>query len=284
LINYLARICERDKDAFIGNQNFGNKSDIVQSILGYQFFRRASLGNEPNVPVELLEEPTHAHHPRSWPTTVNPLTSSSSRTSFHRHMWPAMPLPWSPPNVGPPSHVPCMCLPLKPQLRALPTHPSCWLHRWVSSHCRGYHIQSVCGCLPRFWSRGLVLSTSELPMGRTQKKVDGAQCKIRMAWYAWERRLHALEVEELAYCFARDVHQSSSWSNYCGWSCGLWELVDLTFFFFGLPVSLNDINVLAEISSICKLASENSLAFNYIVNGHDYTMGSTTSILRGQHL
>jgi hypothetical protein len=46
--------------------------------------------------------------------------------------------------------------------------------------------------------------------GEDTKKVDGAQCKIRMAWYAWELKLYALEVEELAYCLARDVHRSSS--------------------------------------------------------------------------
>jgi hypothetical protein len=31
------------------NQNFGNKPNVEQSILGYQFFGRASLGSEPNV-------------------------------------------------------------------------------------------------------------------------------------------------------------------------------------------------------------------------------------------
>jgi hypothetical protein len=49
--------------------------------------------------------------------------------------------------------------------------------------------------------------------------------------------LYALEVEELAYCLARDVHRSSSWSNYCAWSCGLRGLKDLTFFLLAARIS-----------------------------------------------
>jgi hypothetical protein len=50
LTNYLARICERYGGAVIGNQIFGNKLSIEESLIGYQFFGRATLGNEPNMP------------------------------------------------------------------------------------------------------------------------------------------------------------------------------------------------------------------------------------------
>jgi hypothetical protein len=156
-LKILARICERDKEAFIGNQYFCNKSDIVQSILGYQFFRTASLENEPSVPLESPEEPTHAHHPRLWPTTVNPLTSSASQTSFHRHRW-------SPLNVGPPSHVPCMCLPLKPPTQAVAPHTPMSIYALET-----IPRSTACGCLPRFRSRGFGVEYLRAPNGRTQK-------------------------------------------------------------------------------------------------------------------
>jgi hypothetical protein len=42
--------------------------------------------------------------------------------------------------------------------------------------------------------------------------------------------------------------------------------------FFGFPVSLNDINVLHRSHVLARLASGDTPACNYIVNGHDYTM------------
>jgi hypothetical protein len=43
--------------------------------------------------------------------------------------------------------------------------------------------------------------------------------------------------------------------------------------FFGLPGSLNDINVLHRSPLLAKLASGEAPACNYKVNGHDYTIG-----------
>jgi hypothetical protein len=43
--------------------------------------------------------------------------------------------------------------------------------------------------------------------------------------------------------------------------------------FFGLPGSLNDINVLHRSHLLARLASGDAPACNYTVNGHDYTMG-----------
>jgi hypothetical protein len=43
--------------------------------------------------------------------------------------------------------------------------------------------------------------------------------------------------------------------------------------FFGLPGSLNDINVLHRSYVFAQLASGKAPACNYTVNGHDYTMG-----------
>jgi hypothetical protein len=42
--------------------------------------------------------------------------------------------------------------------------------------------------------------------------------------------------------------------------------------FFGFPGSLNDINVLHRSHVLARLASGDTPACNYIVNGHDYTM------------
>jgi hypothetical protein len=49
--------------------------------------------------------------------------------------------------------------------------------------------------------------------------------------------------------------------------------VDLALFFFGLPRSLNDINVLHRFPLFSKLAGGFAPACNYKVNGHQYTMG-----------
>jgi hypothetical protein len=43
--------------------------------------------------------------------------------------------------------------------------------------------------------------------------------------------------------------------------------------FFGLSGSLNNINMLYRSHLFAKLASGEALAYNYKVNGHDYTMG-----------
>ena len=43
--------------------------------------------------------------------------------------------------------------------------------------------------------------------------------------------------------------------------------------FFGLPGSLNDINVLHRSHLFARLASGDAPACNYTINGHDYTMG-----------
>jgi hypothetical protein len=44
-------------------------------------------------------------------------------------------------------------------------------------------------------------------------------------------------------------------------------------FFFGLPGSLNDINVLQRSYIFFQLVSDQSSACNYIVNGYEYNMG-----------
>jgi hypothetical protein len=43
--------------------------------------------------------------------------------------------------------------------------------------------------------------------------------------------------------------------------------------FFGLPGSLNDINVLHHSHLFAKLAEGEGLEVNYTINGHNYTMG-----------
>jgi hypothetical protein len=44
-------------------------------------------------------------------------------------------------------------------------------------------------------------------------------------------------------------------------------------YFFGLPRSLNDINVLHRSPLFAKLAEGKAPKVNYYINGHDYTMG-----------
>jgi hypothetical protein len=71
LTNYLANNCERDGGALIGNQIFGNKPNIEQSILGYQFFWQASFGV---TNVGSGEKPEYGFHlplPRSTPSHAN---------------------------------------------------------------------------------------------------------------------------------------------------------------------------------------------------------------------
>ena len=43
--------------------------------------------------------------------------------------------------------------------------------------------------------------------------------------------------------------------------------------FFGMPVTLNDINVLQRSHLFAKLASGDAPACNYTINGHEYTKG-----------
>jgi hypothetical protein len=49
--------------------------------------------------------------------------------------------------------------------------------------------------------------------------------------------------------------------------------LDLACFFFGLPGSLNDINVLHRSHVFAKLAEGEAPEVNYNINGHQYTMG-----------
>jgi hypothetical protein len=141
----------------------------------------------------------------------------------------------------------------------------------ASSHWRRYDSQPLCGCLPRFWSGILVSSTSELPMKRTQIGWR-TQWSKRTTGYAWERRLHALAVEEMPCCLARAVHWLSSRSNYFSWTGCLSGLVDLALFLWVSQVCQWHKNLLRS-PIFASLASGDALTRNYTFNCHGYTIG-----------
>jgi hypothetical protein len=61
------------------------------------------------------------------------------------------------------------------------------------------------------------------------------------------------------------------WSN--NYSRSLLQDLWMWHYFFGLPGSLNDINVLQRSHIFSRLFSDNATACNYTVNGHEYNMG-----------
>jgi hypothetical protein len=55
---------------------------------------------------------------------------------------------------------------------------------------------------------------------------DGNAWIKGLSEYAWEHRLHALELEELPDNMARAIPWSSSWSHNLSWGCGLTRVED----------------------------------------------------------
>jgi hypothetical protein len=81
-----------------------------------------------------------------------------------------------------------------------------------------------------------------------------------------------LDIEKLSEILARLVlrQEQRTEDRACG-TC-FPESLDLAFF-FGLPVSLNNINVLHRSHILARLAKGDAQACNYTVNGRQYTMG-----------
>jgi hypothetical protein len=67
--NFLARICEGERWACIGSQNFGYKPNTNHNSMGNQFFGGATWGTKPNTPVFRHAARARATQTTSWLAT-----------------------------------------------------------------------------------------------------------------------------------------------------------------------------------------------------------------------
>ena len=92
-----------------------------------------------------------------------------------------------------------------------------------------------------------------------------------MARVCWFDRLHALVVEKLPFWLGGHVHWQGRCSN-SRFRGGCWWFLPVLAFFFGIPGSLNDINVLDRSPLLHNHICGRSISVEYEVNGNKYNI------------